>query len=325
MNATIELPGKYCISTITCDNFAIGTEVLLYSVLKYNPWFRGDINIVIADLSAQNRARLQAIYPVKFIQASPGLIQRVDTLRSHFAYLRDIHLRFYSLESFNLPGYDKVVYLDSDMHCAGDISALFTSTAPLQACLDGFSYEDRIAPIVAQAGLSLPTSEQRYGKHFQNSFNAGVIAIRPAQLRNFDFQELIKMLDFDAWVSYGNSIFTDQMVLNRYFEGQFSLISSAYNYMVFLGDYLNFVDGIGAQDAKIIHFAGKIKPWNNYDPLALCQNAAHYLPFLHQWRELLQEARANDRAYYQAQRVLKQYEWITAGADHQLQAVDRLY
>jgi lipopolysaccharide biosynthesis glycosyltransferase len=133
------------------------------------------------------------------------------------------------------------------------------------------------------------------------------------------------MLDFDAWASYGSSIFTDQMVLNRYFEGKFSLLSSEYNYMVFLGDYLNFVDGVTAEKAKIIHFAGKIKPWNNYNKLALWQNAPHYLPFLHQWRELLQEARSIDRTYYQAQRVLKQYEWITAGADHQLQPIDRLY
>ncbi|MFZ6765762.1 glycosyltransferase [Undibacterium sp. Di26W] len=320
-----ELPSRYCISTITCDNFCIGTEVLLYSVLKYNPWFCGDINIVINELSVANRNRLQAIYPVKFIHASADLVKKVDTLRSHFSYLHDIHLRFYSLVSFNLPQYDKVVYLDSDMYCAGDIKVLFLSTAPLQACLDGFSYEDRIAPLVAQAGLTLPTSQKRYGKHFENSFNAGVISISPQKLGNFNFQELLNMLDHDAWLSYGESIFTDQMVINRYFEGAISSISSQYNYMIFLGDYLNFVDGIHWQQAKIIHFSGKIKPWNDYDQQALWKSAPHYLPFIHQWRELLHEARSINRAYDQAQRVLNQYQWITSGADHQLQALDRLY
>lgn len=325
LDMNTDLPQKYCISTITCDSFAIGTEVLLYSVLKHNPWFRGDINIVIDALSAQNRDRLQAIYPVRFIQASAELIKKVDILRQHFDYLKDIHLRFYSLESFNLPHYDKVVYLDSDMYCAGDIKDLFLSTAPLQACLDGFSYEERIAPVVAKAGLSLPTSQERYGKQFENSYNAGVIAITPARLVNFDFQTLLSMLDHDAWRSYGASIFTDQMVINRYFEGAFSALSSEYNYMIFLGDYLHFVDGVSWQQAKIIHFAGKIKPWNDYDQQALLQKAPHYFPFIHQWRELLHEARSADLAHEQAQRVLRQYEWICSGADHQLQALSRLY
>jgi lipopolysaccharide biosynthesis glycosyltransferase len=217
-NNSQSLPERYCITTITCDQFAIGTEVMLYSILKYNPWFNGDINIVIADLSAEYRQRLQAIYPVKFIHASQALIDKIDVLRSHFTHLQDIHLRFYSLEAFNLTQYDKVVYLDSDMYCAGDIKALFLSEAPLLACLDGFSYEDRIAPIVAKAGLTFDVSETRYGKSFKNSFNAGVIAISPEKLPQTHYQDLVEMLDHQSWLSYGASIFTDQMVINRYWQ-----------------------------------------------------------------------------------------------------------
>ena len=324
-NPKTTLPDNYCLITITCDQFAIGTEVLLYSVLKYNPWFSGDINIVIGDLSVQNRARLQAIYPVKFIHAGKALIEKVAVLREHFSYLRDIHLRFYSLEAFNQRQYDKVVYLDSDMHCAGDIKALFLSQAPLQACLDGYSYEDKIAPIVARAGLTLPVSSERYGQSFKNSFNAGVITLTPSKLSDQHYQGLLNMLDYDVWVGYGESIFTDQMVINRYFSDQFELLGSQYNYMLFLGEYLTFVDDIEPRQARLIHFAGKIKPWNNYEQQALLDCAPQYLPFIQSWRTLLQEARSKDKSLFQAQKLLQHYRWIEAGADHRLQVTDRLF
>lgn len=321
----VSLPKHYCITTITCDQFAIGTEVLLHSLLKYNPWFNGDINIVIAELSTENRERLLSIYPITFIQASDILLEKVSVLRKHFNYLKDIHLRFFSLEAFNQPEYDKVVYLDSDMVCAGDIKPLFESTAPLLACLDGFSYEDRIATIVADVGLSLESQCQRYGKHFKNSFNAGVISITPSKLPKNHFQHLVDMLDYQAWLSYGDSIFTDQMVINRYFENQIDIISSEYNYMIFLGSYLDFIDDIAPHQAKIIHFAGKIKPWNNYHQDELIACASDYLPFIYHWRTLLNESRNRRNPHYNAQKLLDQYKWIEQGADHKLKATDRLF
>jgi len=325
VDQTVKMPERYCTVTITCDEFAIGTEVLLYSLLRHNPWYTGDIIIVIAELAQEYRDRLLAIYPVKFIQASAALTQKVSVLRRHFDHLNDIHLRFYSLEAFNQPDYERVVYLDSDMHCAGDVKALFATSAPLLACLDGFSYEERIAPMVAQAGFHLPTCAKRYGQSFTNSFNAGVISCNPSQLPQNHFSDLIEMLDYDAWLSYGDSIFTDQMVINRYFADQFEIISSDYNYMVFLGSYLQYVDQLLPQQAKIVHFAGKIKPWNNYSTAELLSRAPHYIPFIEQWRSLLNAARNHNNLKYQAQQVMRQYQWIEQGADHGLQHTGRLY
>ncbi len=319
------LPARYCITTITCDQFAIGTEILIYSFLQYNPWFEGDINIVISKLSIENRQRLESIYPVKFINASQQLQQQVNLLREHYPHLHDIHLRFYSLEAFNLPQYDRVVYLDSDMHCAGDIKDLFLSDAPLLACLDGFSYEERIAPIIEKAGFSFTATQCRYGKQFKNSFNAGVISFAPNKLPRDHYLALINMLNLEAWSSYGSSIFTDQMVINRYFENQFEIISSQYNYMVFLGDYLHVIDNIAPYQAKIVHFAGKIKPWNEYDQSALYQSAPHYLQFIQHWRALLNKCRNTTDLTSQAKKLLNHYHWIEKGSDHQLEVISRLF
>ena len=320
-----KLPKKYCIATITCDDFCVGTEVLLYSFLKYNPWFDGDINIVIDQLSAQSRQRLAAIYPINFIKADPRLTSKIEVLKTHFEHLRDIHLRFYSLEAFNMTNYEKVVYLDSDMYCVGDIKELFLNDSKLLACLDGFSYEEYAAPIVEKAGLILNTSSKRYGKHFKNSFNAGVLAIAPPILSQNNFKELMAMLDLEAWKGLGKSIFTDQMIINRFFENQFSIISSKYNYMIFLGDYLNIVDKISFRDISIVHFAGKIKPWNNYRKEEILKKAPHYLRYIEIWRELLSELRNKNNIKHTARKIIEQFEWTESGADAALEIQNRIY
>lgn len=320
-----KMPDKYCIVTITCDDFCVGTEVLLYSFLKYNPWFKGDINIVVADLSDQSRERLMSIYPVKFIAASEQLIAKIEVLRDHFDYLRDIHLRFYSLEAFHMTGYDKVMYLDSDMYCSGDMKPLFLNEAPLQACLDGFSYEERIVPMIEEAGMQLEATPERYGKVFQDSFNAGVLVISSPALSKTNYEALVAMLDYEAWVGLGSSIFTDQMIINRHFEGQFSIISSRYNYMIFLREYLKVVDDVAFQDASMIHFAGKVKPWNNYDKADVLDKAPHYLKYIEVWREMLDDLRHKNNPKHQAQLLIDQFEWTMSGADQALRSDDRVY
>ncbi len=319
------LPNNYCIATITCDDFCAGTEVLLYSFLKHNPWFQGDINIVIGELSQLCRERLESIYPVQFVQASEQLTTKIDVLKNHYEHLRDIHLRFYSLEAFNMTTYDKVVYLDSDMYCSGDLKDLFCTKAAISACLDGFSYEERVKPIVEQAGLRLNTTTERYGKPFKNSFNAGVLSISGSALSKNNFDGLVAMLDYDIWSSFGNTIFTDQMIINRYFENQFSIISSKYNYTIFLDDYLKYVDNISFEDISIIHFAGKIKPWNNYRKEDILEKAPHYLKYIDIWRTLLLDARNKSNPQYQATQIIKQYEWTESGADSTLEVLDRIY
>lgn len=316
---------KYCLATITSNDFCVGTEVLLHSFLKYNTWFKGDINIVIADLSTICRQRLEAIYPVNFVPASGELIKKIEILRTHFNYLRDIHLRFYSLEIFNMTTYDKVVYLDSDMYCAGDIQELFLLEHPLAACLDGFSYKTRLRPIMQQARLTLTTKRERYGKQFDDSFNSGILVVGPPILSKHHYKALVNMLDYEAWLTLGKSIFTDQMVINRYFEGQFSIISSQYNYMVFLAGYLNYVDKVSFQDAKIIHFAGSIKPWNNYNTREIVEKAPHYLKFIEVWRELLAETRYVNDLEYHTKKLVEQIEWIKNNKNNQLFVKNRIY
>jgi lipopolysaccharide biosynthesis glycosyltransferase len=42
---------NYALATLTDDNYILGTKILIYSFLKYNPWFTGDIVIIFDKLS----------------------------------------------------------------------------------------------------------------------------------------------------------------------------------------------------------------------------------------------------------------------------------
>ena len=67
---------KLCFATVTDDTFAVAAQVLVHSFVKFNSWFDGDIVVVeVGVLSQRNRQRLLNIYPVKFIQASPALLE----------------------------------------------------------------------------------------------------------------------------------------------------------------------------------------------------------------------------------------------------------
>lgn len=318
------LPSEYCLATVTSDSFCIGTEVLLFSFLKYNTWFAGDIVIIIADLSAESRRRLRAIYPVTFLSASEVLVQKTKELVARIERLRDIWLRFYSLEAFNLPDYQRVVYLDSDLHCAGDLRDLFTGEHVIAACLDGFSYEQRARPLVEQAGLSLPVTESRYGKIFETSINSGVLSISPPALDQGDYTAMVAMLDYDVWIDLDGTGFTDQTIINRHFEGRFTILSSRYNYVIFLEEYLKYVDGVGFHEATLIHFAGRIKPWNEYAERDLRKKAARYIKYIEEWRELHAELRHRGDPLYRARRILEQYDFTESGVDRQLPLKGRI-
>jgi lipopolysaccharide biosynthesis glycosyltransferase len=307
-----ELPQPYGLVTITDRDFVVGTEVLLYSFLKYNPWFAGDLIVIEQGLPEDHRDRLQRLAPMRLVRPDPRLEDRTRALRARLPGLDGIYKRFCSFEVFRLAGYRRVVYLDSDICCVGDVSALFAADAPLCACPDGFTYGDRIRAALAEDEGRKTTPTVRYGRPFEASFNAGVISVGPELLGEETYGGLLDLLDYDAWRALGASKFTDQMALNVHFEGRFAPLEAVYNYMIFLEGYQRCWERVGFADARLLHFAGTIKPWHDYDPHELVERAPQFIKFIDVWRELLQEARAGDRTADMAAAYRRQKSWIEA-------------
>ncbi|RDD61882.1 glycosyltransferase family 8 protein [Ferruginivarius sediminum] len=303
------MPPRLCLATVSDETFATGTEVLLHSFLRYNPWFSGDVVVFADALSQQTRARLSRLHPVRFEAPDPRLVEVSADLQARHPALSAKHLRFLSLEAFRLSHYDRVLFCDSDIYCAGDVSALFSRDEPFLASDDGYTYEDRLTPLLRANGYGAIASETRYGRQHDGSspgrtFSSGVMALSPPWLGEATYTALLETMAAHDFT--GERVFTDQAVLNTHVRGRYTTVSGAYNYRVLLEDYIRYAEDVPYPDARLIHFAGTIKPWNDYAPADLAAYDARYFKYIDVWRQMLEDARKAEGANGVGERILAQ-------------------
>jgi lipopolysaccharide biosynthesis glycosyltransferase len=307
---------RLCFATVTNESFAVGAEVLIHSFLNFNRWFEGDILVVEAEqLSEQTRERLNRLYPVRFANASEQLTQKIDRLEQVIPWLKKKRAHFHVFELFGMVEYDHIVYVDGDAYCCGDISNLFVQKETLQACPDGFSLRAKLWEKLGTHAPEVLPDAKPYGPDIKHSFNSGVLAMSQPVISQKTYLELISLLDPGL---YENSEFGDQMALNVYFKDKYTPFSAAYNYMILVEEYIKGLENITYLDARIIHFAGKIKPWFNFDSEELFRAAPQYLKYIETWKELFYQCRFKDDNAFYAQRVAAQRKW----SKEQLQTFD---
>jgi lipopolysaccharide biosynthesis glycosyltransferase len=204
---------------------------------------------------------------------------------------------------------------------------LFTASEPLLACPDGFAYGDRVRALLSKEADS--EHAERYGSRPNDSFNAGVLSIGDALLGDDVYESLLKLLDHATWKSLGPSKFTDQLVLNVHFQGRYAPLHACFNYMIFLEEYQKCLDHVSLLDARLVHFAGEIKPWNCYDPEQLISSAPQFIKFIDVWRELLDEARNGTEPGHNLVQMKERYQrqknWIRKHNEEGIEPLGRLY
>ena len=275
-------PYAQCLLTISDDGFVAGTEMLLFSFLRSNRWFRGEI-VVLADhtLSEDSRTRLRAIAPIQFLAPRADLCQRVATLAEALPALRAAAPRFASLEAFGMTGYERVVYIDSDAIVTGDIAPLFFDQRPLLACPDGSHYD----ALLGDASAARESNRRRYGLPLDHCFNTGVFALSGEMLDTSLRDRLIADIDPATWSAVETLGWTDQLILNRRFAGRAELLDGRYNYMPILEAKIRQAHALNFYDAKIVHMAGRYKPWETLPPDLLAQ-APSLAKFHELWQQL---------------------------------------
>lgn len=159
---------------------------------------------------------------------------------------------FFSIETYSrlfcgfyLPkDVEKILYLDADMVCAGDISELYDIS------LDGNMWAGAIdggATLNDLQRLGLPETHQYV--------NAGVAIINVKKLRE-KFSEIDIINPIKA--NYEKWIYLDQDFVNKVFHGDIKIISNKYNFLTKIATY---------EDLKcnpiVFHYAGSIKPWDD--------------------------------------------------------------
>ena len=246
------------VATVTTDSFIVGTLVTLYSFLKYNSWFNGEIIIICNELSDRNRNYLKSLYDkVTFFSVSNRILARIDELTKVFPDFSPKQARFYSLETFHLRNYKRVLFLDSDLLFRDSIEDLFAMTHKFIACGEGAFYNE----CGRQWDLEVEENdEKREGRVLHNTFNSGFFLVDNSLLTEENYVGLLELVDSRVYQKLKSAL-ADQLILNIYFEGQQHLVSCIYNYLVAHRALIYKREKISMFDARVLHFNRPQKPW----------------------------------------------------------------
>ena len=253
-----------CLLTATTDSFLPGTLVMLHSFLKHHPNFDGDIVVIEDGLSDASREILAASFrQLRFEPVSSAMRERVARLCALRPELSARKASFHFLEAFRLGGYRKLLYCDGDLLFRASIGELLGSTEALLCCADRFSlrgqHRDAVTYLPVDAGAG--GNSAAAGPTLAETFNCGFLVIDERLRRKAVYADLLRMLSPETWRGV-KAVSTDQLVLNRYFAGRQTLVSSTYNYLVPCAADIRAGQGIDLEGAKVLHFKLPIKPWS---------------------------------------------------------------
>ena len=267
--------GKICLVTATTEPFVPGTLVTIGTFLKHHPRLDADVVIIHDGLAEAKRDVLAAAFDsVRFASVAPELRDRAMRLAVALPHRRITPEHFYILDAFRLAGYRKVLYCDSDLLFRAPIGELFDSTAPLLCCpsretllgrrLDAATY----LPI-GEPARSGPLDGGRRGGDdppagrrtvLENVFNAGFLLVDGHVMGEAAYSELLAGVSPESLRDVVRQV-SDQTLLNWYFAGRQTMISSTYNFLVPHAAQIREREGLDANDAKVLHFKGSVKPW----------------------------------------------------------------
>ena len=160
-----------------------------------------------------------------------------------------------------LPHVDKLLYLDTDIVVLGDVAELYSTplgTAPLAAVPKHHlatwlemstastnleARADQIHRLRAAASVAGPLNGR--------AFSAGVLLMSLDALRADDFASQVQR----NFRTFG---YDDQTLLNLYTGGDYVRLPTAWNM-----DYRHFFVGAAGEQAKIVHWNGADKPWQD--------------------------------------------------------------
>ena len=216
-------------TTVCNDKYAPGLIVLLKSILTYNPSFNYKFKVYFCNnLSPVNQEKIKNIY-------SNIVFENHDN--SLFCSVKEW---FMSVLCFKEYEYDRVIFIDADMICLGNLNELiFSQVNGIGACMDNNTL------IMNNISINMP-------KIFE--INTGIMVLdREYRNPNF-FNKIIKEIKKNKQAKLG-----DQTVLNKLlFLKQITYLPTKYNCKrnIFYTINFNYY-----KNPKIIHFTGANKPF----------------------------------------------------------------
>jgi lipopolysaccharide biosynthesis glycosyltransferase len=205
-------------------------------------------------LPQQDRMKLSAIFPdcnIRFIDVDTSDFTWAPLNRPHVSVVTYYRLNMHTLLP---PDIERVIYIDSDTIVVDSLDKLWNidiGSKPIAGCADA-------GGITQSIRLNLPSSHKY--------FNAGVLIFNLAELRKS------KILDDAVEVYHAREkeiIFQDQDILNILFANSTYTLPLRWNINDFMFTYSDIRPSYEVDDARkavldpgIIHFSGRIKPWD---------------------------------------------------------------
>jgi lipopolysaccharide biosynthesis glycosyltransferase len=237
--------------TVTTEAFVPGTLVLVHSFLRCNPWFRGDIIVIHDELSAASRRYLSLVADrVRWLPVGEPLRRQIDAVVAARPDLSAVRARFYSLETFRLRDYDRVLFCDSDIVARDSIQELLELPGGFVACGDGPHYSGR--------AIDGPAAEARFDP--AATFNTGVFLVDRGCLTDDEYGGLLAATTPETFLG-STSGRTDSIVLNRAFGARARLAGAEFNYLLAFRAAIERQRRVGLSDARMVHFNTRDKPW----------------------------------------------------------------
>jgi len=218
-----------CIATLCDRRFLPGLHVMLKSLIRTNPDMVDNPLVIMTpeeftpdEMQTIERLPYQGTVIWKRIDTEPYLRIQMDQTEDRY------RAAYYKFEVFNLVGYDRVVFLDSDLLINGDISLLFQTNGDIAAVI-----EREI-----------------------NQFNTGVMVVGKSLLGQGLTEKLIDMS------AHGNNPHADQEAINTLLRPRLTELPFWYNV---LKTYFRHW-GTWQRRARIIHFVAR-NPWDHGVPV----------------------------------------------------------
>lgn len=240
-----DLPSNIGLCTICDNNFVIGAMNMIYSFLKNNAWFNGNISIIYnvdySPLSDDNMKMLTSLYnKIVFINVNSKpyeqLIKKfIKSGKRHPNILRFIPSLF-TFEIFEeVANYDTLLYLDADMTVINDLKELYL-------------YDDEI--IVTPDTCVYDLTKRA------DVFNGGFMVLKNS-VKNYSYRDKL----IQHAINMNNFILADQTIMNDYFNvSKLKMIDSRYNCLKRCYNDKNFSNF--DKNIAVIHYVGT-KPWHD--------------------------------------------------------------
>ena len=238
-----------------CDeNYNLQFQTSVFSLLEN---ISENINIYVIHKSGFNKESISEKI-TKHIKLNEFKLIEFDSEVTEFPNILDAHVseatyyRLFVDKHLNKFS-DVLIYLDADIICVDDPIEQFSKH------IDELKESDLIIGVKTEH--SITDSQERLGMTSRQYFNAGVMII---DYQKWFKQEIGEKLRNKLKNNKKDLKFWDQDILNMFFDGKYLELHTELNARVHMYPYekIDNKERIDFTNKKLLHFAGKFKPWS---------------------------------------------------------------